>query len=38
MKDYGGVLESQESAMLAVMIPEFTNYDVPHANKIRKNK
>ena len=36
MKDYGGVLESQESAMLAVMIPEFTNYDVPHANKIRK--
>lgn len=36
MKDYGGVLESQESAMLAVMIPEFTAYDVPHANKIRK--
>lgn len=36
MKDYNGVLESQESAMLAVMIPEFTNYDVPHANKIRK--
>lgn len=36
MKDYTGVLESQESAMLAVMIPEFTNYDVPHANKIRK--
>ena len=36
MKDYTGVLESQESAMLAVMIPEFTAYDVPHANKIRK--
>lgn len=36
MKDYNGVLESQEGAMLAVMIPEFTNYDVPHANKIRK--
>lgn len=36
MKDYTGVLESQESAMLAVMIPEFTGYDVPHANKIRK--
>ena len=36
MKDYTGVLESQESVMLAVMIPEFTNYDVPHANKIRK--
>lgn len=35
MKDYTGVLESQESAMLAVMLP-FTNYDVPHANKIRK--
>lgn len=36
MKDYTGVLESQEGAMLAVMIPEFTAYDVPHANKIRK--
>lgn len=36
MKDYNGVIESQEGAMLAVMIPEFTNYDVPHANKIRK--
>ena len=36
MKNYTGVLESQESAMLAVMIPEFTAYDVPHANKIRK--
>lgn len=35
MKQYTGVLESQESAMLAVMLP-FTNYDVPHANKIRK--
>lgn len=35
MKPYGGVLDSQESAMLAVMLP-FTNYDVPHANKIRK--
>ena len=35
MKDYTGVLESQEGAMLAVMLP-FTNYDVPHANKIRK--
>lgn len=35
MKGYGGVLDSQESAMLAVMLP-FTNYDVPHANKIRK--
>lgn len=36
MTQYTGVLESQESAMLAVMIPEFTAYDVPHANKIRK--
>jgi len=36
MKDYTGVIESQEGAMLAVMIPEFTAYDVPHANKIRK--
>ena len=35
MKPYGGILDSQESAMLAVMLP-FTNYDVPHANKIRK--
>lgn len=35
MKPYGGVLDSQESAMLAVML-SFTNYDVPHANKIRK--
>ena len=35
MKPYGGILDSQESAMLAVMLP-FTSYDVPHANKIRK--
>ena len=35
MRPYGGILDSQESAMLAVMLP-FTSYDVPHANKIRK--
>lgn len=35
MKQYGGVLDSQESVMLAVMLP-FTNYNVDEANKVRK--
>ena len=35
MKQYGGVLDSQESLMLATMLP-FTNYNVDEANKVRK--
>ena len=35
MKGFGGVLDSQESLMLAVMLP-FTNYSVDEANKVRK--
>lgn len=35
MKEFGGVLDSQESLMRAVMLP-FTNYNVDEANKVRK--
>ena len=35
MKQYGGVLDSQESLMLATMLP-FTNYTVDEANAVRK--
>ena len=35
MKGYGGVLDSQESVMLAVMLP-FTKYTVDEANAVRK--
>lgn len=35
MKQYGGVLDSQESLMLATMLP-FTNYSVDEANVVRK--
>ena len=35
MKSYGGVLDSQESLMLAVMLP-FTGYTIDEANKVRK--
>ena len=35
MKGYGGVLDSQESLMLAVMLP-FTGYTIDEANKVRK--
>lgn len=35
MKQYGGVLDSQESLMLATMLP-FTNYTVDEANVVRK--
>lgn len=35
MKGYGGVLDSQESVMLAVMLP-FTKYTVDEANIVRK--
>ena len=35
MKEFGGVLDSQESLMRAVML-SFTNYNVDEANKVRK--
>lgn len=35
MKDYGGVLDSQESLMVATMLP-FTKYTIDEANVLRK--
>ena len=35
MKEFGGVLDNQESLMRATMLP-FTNYNVDEANKVRE--